>query len=162
MLDPLASSGRDGDRRLEWDAGARQTLRDIEHDQLEPFGLDQVELGDNRDGGRNGELLQNGEVFLGLRHDAFIGGNDEEGQVDSRSPGHHGPDEILVPGHIHYSCYSSTSELERGEVKIDSDLAAALLCEAVHRGSGKCGHQTGLAVVDVAGGADDHAAAQQR
>ena len=43
-----------------------------------------------------------------------------------------------------------------GEAEVDRDAARLLLLQAVGVDAGQRAHQRGLAVVDVAGGADDH------
>ena len=46
-----------------------------------------------------------------------------------------------------------------GKAEVDGDAARLLLLEPVGVDAGQLAHQRGLAVIDVAGGADDHGAA---
>ena len=50
---------------------------------------------------RHTQVLQDGEMLGGLRHDALVGGDDQQREVDARRAGHHGAHEVLVPGHVH-------------------------------------------------------------
>ena len=78
------------------------------------------------------ELLQDREVLLGLGHDAFVGGDDQQGEVDPRRAGDHRPHEVLVAGDVHDSRGHSRAEIERREVEIDRDATTALLGQPVH------------------------------
>ena len=102
------------------------------------------------------QLLQNREVLLGLGHDAFVRGHDQQGKVDPRSSGDHGAHEVLVAGDVHYSRGHPRTEIERREVEIDRDATTALLGQPVHGLSGERRDERRLSVVDVSGGPDDH------
>ena len=108
------------------------------------------------------ELLEDGEMLLGLRHDALVGRDDQQREVDARRAGHHRPDEVLVARARPRRPRPPAAEIQRGEVEVDRDAPAPLLGQAVHRDAGQRGDQRRLAVVDVSGGADDHAATQGR
>ena len=56
----------------------------------------------------------------------------------------------------------AAAELQRREVEVDGDAPPPLLGQPVHGAAGERGHQRRLAVIDVTGRADDHAAIQGR
>ncbi len=65
------------------------------------------------------------EVLDGLRHHAFIGGNDEQRDVNAARTCDHGPDERLVPGHVDHANGSKAVELQWRETQLDRDARAA-------------------------------------
>ena len=88
-----------------------------------------------------------------LRHHAVVQRHHQQRRIDAAGTGQHGVHEALVPGHV--------NEAERigiGVAEIDGDAAPLLLGESVCVDAGQRLHQRGLAVIDMAGGADDHAA----
>ena len=80
---------------------------------------------------------------------------DEEHQVDAADAGQHVLDEALVAGHVDEAEAEAGRELQVREAEIDGDAAALLLFEAVGVDAGEGFDERGLAVIDVAGGADD-------
>ena len=100
------------------------------------------------------EQLDDREVLHGLRHDAVVGGDDEQEEVDAGRPGHHGAHEALVAGDVDDAEPATAGEIELGVAQLDRDAAFALLAQAVGVLAGQQRDQRGLAVVDVAGGAE--------
>ena len=103
--------------------------------------------------------LQDIEVLTGLRLDGFVGGDDQQHQIDAADSGEHVAHETLVTGDIDEPDLQS-SAIRRwqghvGEAEIDGDAAAFFFGEAVGVDAGEGLDQRGFAVVDVAGGADD-------
>ena len=101
-------------------------------------------------------------MLLGLRHQPFIRGDHQQCQVDARGAGDHGANEVLVTRHVDHPRDFPAAEFQRREVELDGDLSPSFLRQAIHRASGERGDQGGLAVINVTGGADDHAASQGR
>jgi hypothetical protein len=97
-------------------------------------------------------------VLLGLRHDALVGGDDEKGHVDPRGTGEHVLDEPFVTGDIHHAGLEVYAQGERREAQIDRDAAPLFFLPAIGVHAREGLHQRGLAVVDMAGGADYEAA----
>ena len=60
------------------------------------------------------------------------------------------------PGTSTTPATSAVAQIERREVEIDGDAAPPLLGEPVHRPAGERGDERRFAVIDMAGGADDH------
>ena len=60
----------------------------------------QVGFGDDHQAAADAEEVEDGQVFAGLRHNAFVGGDDEEGEVDGADAGQHIFDEAFVAGDV--------------------------------------------------------------
>ena len=58
-----------------------------------------------------------------LRHHAFVGGDDEQREVDPRRAGDHGAHERLVAGHVDDADRADAVERERREAEVDRDAA---------------------------------------
>ena len=84
----------------------------------------------------------------------FVGGDDQQRDIDPADAGEHVLDEALVSRHIHDAGVASAGQRQPGEAKVDGHAARLLLGEAVGVDAGERGDERGLAVVDVAGGAD--------
>ena len=102
------------------------------------------------------EQMQDVEVLLGLRHHAVVGGDDQQHEVDAVRAGEHVADEALVPGHVDDAGRLAVADVEVREAEVDRDAALALLLEPVGVDPGQRFDQRRLAVIDVAGGAEDH------
>ena len=122
--------------------------------QLEPVGLDQIGLGQRDQSGFDPQQRADRQVLARLRHHALVGRDDQHRQVDSADAGQHVPDEALVARHVD-DLDREARLLEKREAEIDRDAPSLLLGEAIRIGPGEGLHQRGLAVVDVAGRADD-------
>jgi ceramide glucosyltransferase len=133
----------------------RHELGGFEPDEVEEVGVDHVGLGEGDDAARNAEQPADVEVLAGLRLDGFIGGDDEEYEIDAADTREHVFHEALMARNIDEAETEGWSELEVGEAKIDGDAAALFFLEAVGVDAGERFHQRGLAVVDVACGSDD-------
>ena len=96
-----------------------------------------------------------GEVLARLRHHALVGGDHQQGEVDAADARQHVLDEALVAGHVHDLDREPVGLLQEGEAEVDRDAARLLLGQPVGVGAGERLDERRLAVVDVAGGADD-------
>ena len=94
-------------------------------------------------------------MLLALGHHAVVGGDGEEHEVDAVGAGEHVADEALVAGDVDDAGAGAVGQGEVGEAEIDRDAALLLLLEAVGLLAGERADERGLAVIDVAGGADD-------
>jgi hypothetical protein len=120
---------------------------------------DAVGLGQRHRAAFDAELVEDGEVLARLRHHAVVGRHHQQREVDACRAGEHGVDEALVAGHVDEAEHAAAFERLVGVAEFDRDAARLLLLEAIGVDAGEGMHQRGLAVVDVAGGADDHAGA---
>ena len=99
-------------------------------------------------------VSQNVGMLAGLRHDALVGGDDDEGGIDAAHPGQHVLNEVDVPRHVDQSERLAVGEFHPGEAEVDGHLALALLLEPVGVDAGQGPDERRFAVVDVAGGGD--------
>ena len=119
----------------------------------------QIGLGQGHHPVAHAEVLEDLEVFLGLGHPAVVRGDDQQGRVDAHRAGHHLADEIGVPRHIDHPDLqhpaAGVAQDQPGEAERDRHAARLLLGQAVGIGARQRLDEAGLAVVDVAGGAED-------
>ena len=92
----------------------------------------------------------------GLRLDALGRRHDQQRRVDAGGAGQHVVHEALVARHVDEAELAAAAEVAVGVAEIDGDAARLLLLEAIGVDAGQRLDQRGLAVVDVARGADDH------
>ena len=102
---------------------------------------------------RDAEELADREMLARLRLDRLVRGDDEQRAVDAADAGEHVLHEALVAGDVDEADLVVVGEPAR-ESEVDGDAAALLLGEAVGVDAGERAHERGLAVIDVAGGAD--------
>jgi len=156
LIQPLAGARGDwDDGRADQRRGA-QALAHLFHDQVQPLGvLHEIRLGDGDNAARDLEQAEDVQVLLGLGHDALVGSDDEQGGVNPTDAGEHVLDEPFVAGHVHDAHLAAAGQREPGEAQVDGHLPFLLLDEAVRVDAGEGLDQGGLAVVHVAGRADD-------
>ena len=94
-------------------------------------------------------------MLAGLRHHRFVGGHHQQHRVDAADAGQHGAHEAFVTGHIDERDGRAAGQLGMREAELDGDAAGLLFLQPVGVGAGQGLDQRALAVVDVAGGADD-------
>src|ERR1035438_10363499 len=70
-------------------------------------------------------------MLAGLRLDGFVGGDDEEEQIDSAHPCQHVLDEAFVARNIDKAQAQFRRQFEVGEPQIDGDAAALFFLQAV-------------------------------
>ena len=153
---PPASLGGDGDHRRVGETGLRQQFFHLKLDQFDPFGIvNQVDFAQNDDDILNVEQLQDGEVFAGLRHDAFVGGDDEQGGVDPADASQHILYEVAMARHIDNADGFAIWQVEPGEAQVNRHLAALLFGKPVRVDAAQLFDQRGFAVVDMTGCPDN-------
>ena len=94
-------------------------------------------------------------VLPGLGHDAFVGGDDHDHDIDPGGAGHHVLDEFFMTGDVHHPDVLPVRQVEGGKAQLDGDSALFLLFQAVGVGAGHRLDQGGLAVIDVSGRTED-------
>jgi hypothetical protein len=128
-------------------------------DNIESFGIDRIRLGDHRNAASNREQTADVEVFDRLRLDAFIGGDDEQDEIDATDTGEHVAHETLVPGDIDEAKAQifivRSLQVQVREADVDGDPATLLFFETIGVDAGERFDEGGFAVIDVAGGADN-------
>ena len=148
---------RGGDDRGVFQERALHQLADLQLDDLARGLVHEVALGQGDDAVPQAEQPEDFEVLARLRHDRVVGRDDEHGEVDAGGAGEHVLDEALVAGHVD-DAEAEVAEVEGGEADVDGDAAGLLLGQAVAVDAGEGLDERGLAVVDVAGGAEDQVA----
>jgi hypothetical protein len=100
-------------------------------------------------------------VFARLRHDAFVGGNHEQAEVDSGSSDEHAAHKIFVAWNIDDTNGPGAVERQRSESEVDGDATALFLGKSVCVNARQRSNKRRFAVVNVPRGSDDHAADQR-
>src|SRR5690606_9003818 len=94
------------------------------------------------------------QVLPGLRHDTFVGGDDQQDQIYAGSASDHILDETLVTRHINQGRPSPARQLKLGETKVDGQSTTLLLRQPVGILTGQSQDQRRFAMIDVAGSSD--------
>jgi hypothetical protein len=89
-----------------------------------------------------------------MRLHPLVGGDHQQHRLDPGEAGQRVAQESLVAGDVH-EAHLDLAFPQVGEAEIDGDAAGLLLGEPVAVDAGQGFDQLGLAVVDVAGSADD-------
>ena len=76
-------------------------------------------------------------MLPGLGHDAFVGGHDKQGKVDTTDARQHVLDEALMAGHVNDTHLTSRGKLEPGKTELDGHAPLFLLAETVGVNAGK-------------------------
>ena len=147
---------RDRADRRPVEKGAAQEGGDLAAPRLHPVGRDQVDLGQRHEAVPDAEQLHDLHMLDRLRHDAVVGGDDQDRQVDARYAGDHVADELLVAGHIDDPRAEVPAEEARGEAEFDGEAALHLLLQAAGHAPGEHLDQARLAVVHVPRRAEHH------
>src|SRR5271155_1994054 len=101
------------------------------------------------------QQMNNVQMLFTLRHYAVIGRNREEHQVDTMGASQHVADKPFMPWHIDHACASAIRQTEPSEAEVNRDAAILLFLKAVSVLTGERLDQRGLAMVDMAGCADN-------
>ena len=99
-------------------------------------GLTRSDLGEGDQAVADAEEGEDLEVFAGLRHDAVVGGDDEDHRVHAAGASHHGLDEILVARHVD-DADLPVGDGAGGEAELDRHAALFLLLERVGVAAGE-------------------------
>ncbi len=161
-IDAFAGEGRDRNDVGVGESGGGKQLPDIVRDFLAPGRLGEIRLGQGDGAARNAEQIDDREVLDRLRHHAVVGGDGEQDEIDAGRAGEHVMNEALVPRHVDEADDRAICRRQIGKAEIDRDAARFFFLQAVGVDPGQRAHERGLAVVDMAGGADDHDAASGR
>ena len=157
-VDAVAGHGRDRNDLGALQAGALQELRDVGQNFRLLLRRGEIDLGERDDAAGDAEQIDDGEMLAGLRHDAVVGGDHQQHEIDAGGAGQHVVDEFLVPRHVDEAEHGAVRRRQIGEAEIDGNAARLFFLEPVGIDAGQRAHQRGLAVIDVAGGSDDHGA----
>ena len=92
----------------------------------------------------------------GLGHDPLVRRHDEQHEVDAADARQHVADKFLVTGHVDDADIGAVRRLHVRETQFDRDAALLFFFQSVRVDAGQSLDQTGLAVIDVSGRADDN------
>ena len=153
---------RDGQHGRAGETRRREQLAHLLGGDLRRLAVREIGLGQRDEAVPDAEQIADRDVLAGLGHHAFVGGHDQQHEVDAGGAGDHRAHERLVARHVDDAEAQARAELEGREPELDRDAARLLLGETVGVDAGQRAHQGGLAVVDVAGGAEDQLLAAHR
>ena len=123
----------------------------------EALGRREIGLGQRHHAAPNAEQIEDRQMLQRLRHDAVVGGDDQQREIDAARAGQHRVDEALVARHVDEAENAPALDRLIGEAEIDGDAARLLLFQPVAVDAGERFDQGRFAMVDMTGGADDHA-----
>ena len=147
----LAGQGRHrDDRRVGQQRRGRDAFADFFAHEVEPIGVDGVDLGQDDDAAVDAEQIEDRQVLDRLRHGTLVGGDDEEGGVDAADTGEHVLDEPLVAGDVDDADSLAARQREPREPEVDRHGPRFFLGQAVGIDAGQRFDQGRFAVVDVA------------
>ncbi|CUK16824.1 Uncharacterised protein [Achromobacter xylosoxidans] len=135
----------------------RRQCRDLAAHRRQPGGVGAIGLGQRHRPARHAQQRQDRQMFAGLRHDAVIGRHHQQAEVDAAGAGSHGMHQLFVARHVDEAQHVAVGQGRVGVAQLDRDAARLLFLEAVGIDARQRPYQRGLAMVDMAGGADDHA-----
>ncbi len=151
-----ACFGTDGNDWGVFEKCAAHVVFDFEAREFGGVGIDEIAFCERDDSASYAEEAADFEMLTRLRLDRFIGGDDEEDEIESGGAGEHVADEAFVAGDVD-EAEAEIIFFEKCETEIDGDAAALFFGEAIGMRAGEGFDERGFAVIDVAGGADDDA-----
>ena len=154
-LDARSRLGARGEDRHLGQGPAGQRVAHLLGRELDHLFVDEVRLRQDDQTTVDAEQLADGEMLLRLGHHAFVRSHDEHHQVESAGPRHHRAHEAFVTRHVDHGDAGAVGQLEGGEAQLDRDAPGLLLGQAVEVAAREGVDEGGLAVVDMAGGAED-------
>lgn len=154
-VEALAGHGRHGENGSILKEGSLEKVAHVFLGKFPHVGVDHVYLGKRHDAVLHAEQRAYLKMFAGLRHDALVGGNDEQHEVYAGSPGHHGAHEFFMTRHVHDAHALSAGKIGIGESQLYGDAAALLFAETVAVYTCKRPDERRFSVVDMTCGSHD-------
>lgn len=93
--------------------------------------VNEVGLGHRDHTAGNAEQVKDGEVFIGLWLPAFVGGDNQKGDVDADRPGKHVLQQSFVSRNVHERHFDLVSEGCPGETEVNCHPSPLLLDQTV-------------------------------
>jgi hypothetical protein len=149
LVEPAAGRRRDRDDRCTVEERAGDAIGDVEHRDLAPLIVDEVDLRQSDQAVADAEHLEDAEVLLGLRLPALRRGDDEQADVDGADPSEHVAQEPDVPRNVDEADPRPGRQDGVREPEVDRESAPLLLLEPVRVGPRQRQHQRRLPVVHV-------------
>lgn len=98
---------------------------------------------------------QDVEMFFRLRHDPFVGIDDEQDQIEARQAGDHILDELFMTGYIDDTGPRTIWQVEPGKAQVDRQSPFLFFGCRIRLDSGQGTDQRRLAMIDMTGCADN-------
>jgi hypothetical protein len=151
----LAAAGGDREEGRAVEHSSAHCRRNVGGDEFCPLSLHQIRFGQRDDSGGDLQKVEDGEVLARLRHHALVRGDDEQRRLNAPHACEHVLDEVAVAGHVNHADGCAIGQREPREAEVNRHLAFAFFFEAVRVDAGQRFDEGGLAVIYVAGGADN-------
>ncbi|CUZ63834.1 Uncharacterised protein [Serratia marcescens] len=157
-LDTLSRRRRGNKQRCIGPALARQFVAHLAAYLADTRRVHPVGLGQRHRQRRAPAQAQDRQMFAGLRHHAVVAGHHQQRMVDAADARQHVGEEFLVAGHVDKAQHPAVRLRPVGVTQIDGHAAALLFRQAIRVDPGDRLQQGGFAMIDMAGGGDDHEA----
>ena len=118
--------------------------------------LHAVDLGERHRAALHTEQIDDLQVLARLRHHAVVRRHHQQHEVDAGRAGEHVVHEALVSRHVDEAEHRAVGQRVEGITEVDGDAARFFFLQAIGVDAGERLDERGLAVVDMARGADDH------
>ena len=122
-----------------------------------PVGIHEVRLGERDNTLPYIQQPKDVQMLNRLGHHALIGRHYQQRHIHTACPGQHVLDEPGVPGDIHDAGEGAVRKPKRGEPQVNGHAALLLLLQPIRIRAGERTDKRGLAVVHMAGRADNDA-----
>ncbi|HVN43829.1 MAG TPA: hypothetical protein VMT66_01160 [Steroidobacteraceae bacterium] len=143
------------ERRIAQRAAGKQCVG-LTLDLAHAGGIDAVDLGERDGAAGDAEQAENRQMLARLRHDAVVGRDHEQREVDATGTGEHGMHQPLMARHIDETEHVAVGERRVGVAELDRYPPCLLFRQTVRVDASERVHERGLAVIDVTCRADDH------
>ena len=133
-----------------------QDLRHLALQRRKPIIVGQIGLRQHHRAAADAEQIEDERMLVCLRLGTLVAGHDEQREINSARAGHHVANEPLVPRNVdeRQACQVRVSFIRKPE--IDGDSSRLLFFQPIRVYAGQRFDERRLAVVDMAGRADDH------
>ena len=158
LVDALSGQRRDRHDLRALERGRGEQRLDLGHALEDLVVVGEVGLGQRHDAAIEAQQVDDLQMLDRLRLDALGRRHDQQRGIDAGGAGQHVVHEALVARHVDEAELPAVAQVAVGVAEIDGDAARLLFLQAIGVDAGQRFDQRGLAVVDMACGADDHAA----
>ncbi len=135
---------------------ARQLVAHLNAHLIDTRRLHPVGLGQRHRQRRAPAQAQDRQMLAGLRHHAVVAGHHQQRMVNAADARQHIGEEFFVAGHVDKAQHPAVRLRPVGVAQIDGHAAALFFRQAIRVDPGDRLQQSGFAMIDMAGGGDDH------
>ena len=90
-------------------------------------------------------------MLTGLRHDTFIGSNDQDGSINATNACQHILNKIPMTRHIDNPNLAGFWEIHPAKTEVNRHLAFLLFLKTIRVGTGESSHESGFSMVHMTG-----------